>query len=134
MLADDSIEHASPDAWAARAVAAYRRFQADALIAEVNQGGDMVESVIRSIDAGVPVTKVRATRGKALRAEPVAALYAQGRIRHAGVFPLLEDQMALFGPDGLADGKSPDRLDALVWAVTALALTEPKAQPRLRGM
>ena len=81
----------------------------------------------------MPVTKVRATRGKWLRAEPVAALYAQGRVRHAGTFPELEDEMCDFGPDGLSSGRSPDRLDALVWALTALMLRED-GEPRVRGM
>jgi phage terminase large subunit-like protein len=101
------------------------------LVAEVNQGGDMVASVINEVDPGVPVTAVRATRGKYLRAEPVAALYAQGRVRHAGTFPALEDEMADFGPEGLASGRSPDRLDALVWALSALMLRAP-GEPRIR--
>ena len=82
----------------------------------------MVEAVLREVDRGVPVTQVRATRGKWLRAEPVAALYAQGRVRHVGALPELEDEMCDFGPDGLRRGRSPDRLDALVWALTALML------------
>ena len=80
------------------------------------------------------MTPVRATRGKHVRAEPVAALYAQCKVRHAGVFPALEDQMCAFGPDGLSGGRSPDRLDALVWAVTALALTGEAGTPRVRGV
>jgi phage terminase large subunit-like protein len=118
------VKAARPDQWAARAVALYRRLGADALVAEVNQGGDMVAAVIREVDAGVPVKEVRATRGKYLRAEPVAALYAQGRVRHVGAFAELEDEMADFGLDGLSSGRSPDRLDAMVWAVTALMLGE----------
>jgi phage terminase large subunit-like protein len=89
--------------------------------------------VIREVDPAVPVTSVRATRGKYLRAEPVAALYAQGRVRHAGVFPALEDELADFGPEGLSSGRSPDRLDALVWALSALMLKAP-AEPRVRMM
>ena len=77
------------------------------------------------------MTSVRATRGKFLRAEPVAVLYAQGRVRHAGVFPALEDELCDFGPGGLSSGRSPDRLDALVWALTHLML-QPKAEPRVR--
>ena len=80
-----------------------------------------------------PVQPVRATRGKWLRAEPVAALYAQGRVRHVGALPELEDEMADFGLDGLSAGRSPDRLDALVWALTALMLAEA-GEPRVRGM
>ncbi len=122
-----------PTVWAARAIGAYRALDADALVAEVNQGGDMVESVLREVDPGVPVTKVRAVRGKWLRAEPVAALYAQGRVRHAGIFTALEDEMCDFGPEGLSSGRSPDRLDALVWAITALML-EADGMPRVRGI
>ncbi len=134
VLADATLEAARPDVWAARAVAAYHALEADAMVAEVNQGGDMVTSVIASVDAAVPVKPVRATRGKHARAEPVAALYARGSVRHVGAFPLLEDEMALFGPDGLPDGRSPDRLDALVWAVTALALSGGAGRPRVRGV
>ena len=92
----------------------------------------MVRAVTRSEDANVPVTPVRAHRGKYLRAEPVAALYEQGRVKHAGVFGALEDEMCDFGPDGVSSGRSPDRLDALVWAVTAL--TFARAQPRIRAL
>jgi phage terminase large subunit-like protein len=133
VLADGSLATARPTEWAARAVALYRRHGADALIAEVNQGGDMVATVIREVDAGVPVRAVRATRGKYLRAEPVAALYEQGRVRHAGIFPELEDEMTDFGTDGLSAGRSPDRLDAMVWALTALMLGDG-AEPRVRGV
>ena len=133
VLADASAAGARPGEWAARAIALYRRLGADALVAEVNQGGDMVAAVVREVDAGVPVREVRATRGKWLRAEPVAALYEQGRVRHAGVFPELEDEMADFGLDGLSQGRSPDRLDALVWAITALLL-EGGGSPRVRGV
>ncbi|MCL4711695.1 MAG: terminase family protein, partial [Pseudorhodoplanes sp.] len=120
VLADESAGGLSPAGWAARAIALWRRLEADALVVEVNQGGDMVRAVIAQADASVPVTVVRASRGKWLRAEPVAALYEQGRVKHAGVFPALEDEMCDFGLDGLSGGRSPDRLDALVWAVTAL--------------
>ena len=78
----------------------------------------MVAAVLREVDPGVPVTSVRATRGKYLRAEPVSALYAQGRVHHVGALPALEDEMCDFGPGGLSSGRSPDRLDALVWALT----------------
>jgi phage terminase large subunit-like protein len=133
VLADRSLAEVKPAAWAAVAVGLYRALDADLLVAEVNQGGDMVASVINEVDPAVPVTSVRATRGKYLRAEPVAALYAQGRVRHAGTFPALEDEMADFGPEGLANGRSPDRLDALVWALTALMLRAP-GEPRIRRM
>lgn len=131
VLADLSVVGASPAGWAGAVVRAFRRFDADRVVAEVNQGGDMVAAVLRSIDAALPVTMVRATRGKFLRAEPVAALYEQGRVVHAGSFPELEDQMCDFGPDGLSSGRSPDRLDALVWALTALVL-ERRGEPRVR--
>ena len=114
-------------------MAAYRRFEADRVVAEVNQGGEMVNAMLKSIDANLPVSMVRATRGKFTRAEPVAALYEQGKVRHAGRFTQLEDQMADFGPNGLSSGRSPDRLDALVWAITALAM-DTIAEPRVRGM
>jgi phage terminase large subunit-like protein len=134
VLEDASLEVAKPEMWAARAIAAYEAHQADQLIAEVNQGGEMVASVIAAIEPDVPVTSVRASRGKRARAEPVAAFYAQGRVRHVGAFPALEDEMVAFGPDGLADGRSPDRLDALVWAVTALMARGDAGAPRVRRM
>lgn len=133
VLADCSVEGASPAGWAGAVAKAYHRFGADRIVAEVNQGGDMVSAMLRSIDATLPVSAVRATRGKFLRAEPVAALYEQGRVAHAGRFTALEDQMCDFGPDGLSNGRSPDRLDALVWALTALML-DGGGEPRVRGI
>lgn len=109
----------SPDGWARRAVAAYRDFSADRVVAEVNNGGDMVESVLRAVDPSIPYTAVHASRGKRVRAEPVAALYEQGKVTHAEVFPELEDQLCTYTPES---GDSPDRLDALVWAITHLML------------
>lgn len=131
VLADESVRGAKPTQWAARAVALYHRLKADCIVAEVNQGGDMVAAVIRTVDPLVAVKDVRARRGKWLRAEPVAALYAQGQVRHAGRFPELEDEMCDFGPNGLSDGHSPDRMDALVWAVTDL-LPRAMGEPRIR--
>ena len=131
VLADCSVSGASPAGWATAVVRAFRRFDADRVVAEVNQGGDMVAAMLRSIDTDLPVSTVRATRGKFLRAEPVAALYEQGRVAHAAAFPELEDQMCDFGPDGLSSGRSPDRLDALVWALTALVL-DRRGEPRVR--
>lgn len=133
VLADCSVEGESPAGWAAAVLKAYRRFEADRVVAEVNQGGDMVTAVLKSVDAQIPVRTVRAMRGKFLRAEPVAALYEQGRVLHAARFSDLEDQMCDFGPDGLSSGRSPDRLDALVWALTALLL-EGAGEPRVRGV
>lgn len=133
VLADATLRAAEPAAWARAAAGLYHRLEADAIVAEVNQGGDMVTAVLRTVDASLPVRAVRASRGKWLRAEPVAALYAQGRVRHAGSFRELEDEMCDFGPDGLSGGRSPDRVDALVWAVTELTRGE-RAQPRVRGL
>ncbi len=134
VLADESERGLSPLAWASRAIALYRRLEADRIVVEVNQGGEMARAVLFETDASVPVSEVRATRGKVLRAEPVAALYEQSRVSHVGSFPLLEDEMADFGPDGLSNGRSPDRLDALVWAITALVLMPREATPRMRTL
>jgi len=120
VLGDESAAGLSPLEWASRAISLYRRLEADRIVVEVNQGGEMVRSVMQEIDRAVPILEVRATRAKHIRAEPVAALYEQGRVKHAGHFPALEDEMADFGPDGLSAGRSPDRVDALVWAITAL--------------
>lgn len=133
VLADATLTRASPLTWAAAAVRAYHQYEADRIVAEVNQGGEMVETLIRQVDASVPIRSVRATRGKYLRAEPVAALYEQGRVNHLGSLPLLEDEMCDFGPDGLSNSKSPDRLDALVWALTDLMLNREMA-PRVRSL
>lgn len=133
VLQDCSL-HASPDAWARRAVNAYRQWAADCLVAEANQGGEMVTHVIHSI-ADIPVKLVRATRGKYVRAEPVSALYEQGRVHHAGVFPELENQMVAFTPEASVDGSSPDRVDALVWAATELfpdIILPPQVRPQPR--
>jgi phage terminase large subunit-like protein len=119
VLADLSGRY-SPDGWARRAVDAVRVWGADHIVGEVNQGGEMVEATIRTVDPGAPYRAVHASRGKRTRAEPVAALYEQGRVHHVGVFPALEDQLCAALPDG---GTGPDdRLDALVWALTELGL------------
>ncbi|GAB4286829.1 MAG: terminase family protein [Roseovarius sp.] len=136
VLADCSVGGAAPSVWAAAAIDAMRRFGADRLVAEVNQGGDLVEEVIRQVDPLVPVRKVRASRGKAARAEPVAALYEQGRVHHCGDLGALEDQLCAMTAQGYAGPGSPDRLDALVWALSDLIL-EPAArwrQPRVRAV
>ena len=134
VLADASVQGASPERWAAAAVALYRRLKADAVVAEVNQGGDMVAAVLRQIDRDLPVRCVRATRGKYVRAEPVAHLYSQGRVKHVDPPPAaLEDELCDFGFDGLSSGASPDRLDALVWAVTALTMRGWDG-PRIRSL
>ncbi|MCE4223097.1 DNA-packaging protein [Methylobacterium sp. C25] len=131
VLADATMAQAPPERWARAALALYHQLRADALVVEVNQGGEMVSTILAEMDPSVPVTPVRATRGKYLRAEPVSLLYAQGRVHHAGAFPALEDELCDFGPGGLSTGASPDRLDALVWALTHLMLT-PQAEPRVR--
>ena len=131
VLADRTLQGREPAAWARAAVELYRHYKADRIVAEVNQGGDLVVGIIRQVDDTVPVGKVRATRGKWLRAEPVAALYAEGRVAHVGHFKELEQQMLGFGAGGLPGGRSPDRLDALVWALTDLML-EQTPLPSLR--
>lgn len=121
VLADESFK-GTPEEWASKAVKLYREFEADKIIAEKNQGGAMVESVIKAVDRSVPVELVHASRGKYVRAEPVSALYEQNRIHHVGRFDKLEDQMCMFSVDNLRDRNtgSPDRVDALVWGITKL--------------
>jgi phage terminase large subunit-like protein len=134
VLEDASVQGLSPAGWAAKAVAVYRRLQADTLLAEVNQGGDMVRAVLAQVDPSAPLKCLHASRGKWLRAEPVAAMYQQARVRHVDP-PLvaLEDEMCDFGLDGLSSGGSPDRLDALVWAVTEL-MGRSGGGPRIRQL
>ena len=127
VLEDATVAGLSPSGWASKAIALYRRLQADCVVAEVNMGGEMVRSVLREVDASVPVREVHATRGKYLRAEPVAALYEQGKVKHVRRLSALEDEMCDFGPEGLSSGRSPDRLDALVWALTALSTAARRA-------
>jgi len=114
-LADDSVQ-GSPQTWAKAAVTAYHKYKANLIVAEDNNGGEMVEAVIKQVDPSVPVTRVHASRGKATRAEPVAAISEQGRDHHVGSFPALEDELCLWMPGDA----SPNRLDAKVWAITAL--------------
>jgi phage terminase large subunit-like protein len=116
-IIDDASINDLPDKWAKQVVSTYNKWRADRVVAEVNQGGDMVVSTLRAVDAHLPITKVHATKGKYTRAEPISALYEQGKVRHVGSFPKLEDQMCTWLPGE----DSPDRLDALVWAVTNLA-------------
>ena len=123
---DDRTMRASPNDWASAAVAAYHRHNADLIVAEANQGGDLVENVLKAVDPRVPVHLVRASRGKRTRAEPVAALYEQRRAHHVGFFPELEDQLCSWVPD---IGSSPDRLDALVWALTDLVVDRARVAP-----
>ena len=134
VLEDATAAGLGPAAWAMKAIALYRRLEADTLVAEVNQGGEMVRAVLREVDPAVPLKTVHATRGKWLRAEPVAAMYAQGKVKHVDP-PLaaLEDEMCDFGANGLSSGRSPDRLDALVYAVAELT-ARPRAEPRIRSL
>jgi phage terminase large subunit-like protein len=120
VIEDGSLSMATPNQWAQQVVAIYKRHKADRVVAEVNNGGDLVEANLRTAASNIPVSKVHASRGKAIRAEPIAALYEQGKVHHIGCFPKLEDQMVSWDP-ALAS-KSPDRMDALVWALSALML------------
>lgn len=121
VLADRSC-NLSPAGWARRAVEAYHEFGADRLIAERNFGGAMVEAIIRAQDRTISYVEVTASRGKSVRAEPVAALYEQGRVSHVGSFPEMEDQMCMMTPEGYTGPGSPDRADSVVWALTHLIL------------
>jgi len=136
VLADASVAGVRPEVWARAAVDTAERWQADRVIAEINNGGDMVTSMLKSIDASLPVREVRASRGKVARAEPVASLYGEGRVFHAGAFPALEDQLCGLMANGVyaGPGKSPDHADALVWALTALMLGERMAKPGVRPL
>jgi predicted phage terminase large subunit-like protein len=127
VLADASGKY-QPIEWAKIAIAAYRAHRAERIVAETNNGGDMVAATLRMVDPNVPFKAVHASRGKVTRAEPVSALYEQGRMHHIGTFPQLEDQMTSFTSDfdRRSAGYSPDRVDALVWAVTDLMLTDMK--------
>ena len=122
VLEDASVSAASPQTWAKAAIAAMDRHHADRLVAEVNQGGDLVEQVIRQVDPLVPYRAVTATKGKVTRAEPVAALYEQGRVRHLPGLGMLEDQMCQMALQGYLGKGSPDRVDALVWALHDLMI------------
>ncbi len=136
VLEDASVRASSPSAWAAAVLAAQARHGAERVVAEVNQGGDLVAEVLRQIDPLVPVRSVHATRGKAARAEPVAALYEQGRVFHAARLGALEDQMMQMTAQGYRGSGSPDRVDALVWAVQDLVLGPAAAwsRPGLRTL
>jgi len=136
VVLEDTSLRGSPQAWAQAALDAVARHGADRLVAEVNQGGDLVETIIRQIDPLVPYRGVRASRAKQARAEPVAALYEQGRVQHLRGLGALEDQMCQMTAQGYGGRGSPDRLDALVWALTDLMI-EPAGrwrEPRMRGL
>jgi phage terminase large subunit-like protein len=122
VLGDHSLVQPTPDQWGRATVTAYNSHEADRVIGEVNNGGDLVEANVRAVQQRIPFKQVRASRGKAVRAEPIAAFYEQGRIKHVGSFPLLEDQMCQWEP-GVSTW-SPNRVDALVWAFSELMLKE----------
>lgn len=125
---EDATLRGSPDQWITRAIAKYHQYEADRIVAEVNQGGDMVQKLILDSDRSVAYRAVRATRGKMLRAEPIAALYEREQVFHAGRFPELEEQMIFYNGSG---NVSPDRLDALVWAITELSQSSGQAVWRI---
>ena len=132
VLADASVEKASPERWARAVANAAQAWQADRVVAEANQGGAMVKAVLHAADHVLPVTLVHASKGKVARAEPIAALYESGRVRHAGMFGKLEDEMCGLMAAGRYEGpgRSPDRADALVWALSELMLGK-RAGPRV---
>lgn len=130
-ILDDLSGRDTPTQWARKVINAYHDYEADRVVAEVNQGGDLVEHALRTQDARISFKALRASRGKQARSEPVAALDEQGMIHHAGIFTALEDQMCSFDPDS---GKSPDRVDARTWAITELLLGRTPSQgPKLWG-
>ncbi len=134
VIEDASVAGLSPEGWAGVVADVSARRGADQVVAEANNGGDMVASVLRAADSGLPVKLVHASRGKCARAEPVLALYKRGRVRHAGAFPDLEDELCGMLTGGGYEGprRSPDRADALVWAMTELMLGRRTAQPSCR--
>ena len=134
VIEDASVAGLSPEGWAGVVADLAARQGADRVVAEANNGGDMVASVLRAADSGLPVKLVHASRGKCARAEPVAALYGRGRVRHVGALPALEDELCgmVTGGGYEGPGRSPDRADALVWAVTELMLGRRVVEPRVR--
>lgn len=134
ILYDGSVGGRSPEGWAREVKRLYEEYMADAVVAETNQGGDMVESVIRQAIRSARVIQVKASRGKWTRAEPVASLYEQGRVHHVGQFPKLEDQMLGFDNSGLSEFNSPDRMDALVWGITQLMGKATGRKPKARRL
>lgn len=120
-ILDDLSGKYAPLDWAKTAVQAYHTYKADRIIAEVNQGGNMVEQMLRIVDSSIPLKTIHASKGKHTRAEPIAALYEQGKVFHTKCFRELEDQMCNFS---FNNTKSPDRVDALVWALTELMLSQ----------
>lgn len=134
VIADRTIAHATPKEWALEAIKAYYEFNCDRLVAEVNQGGEMVETIVRMLDESISYRGVYASHAKVTRAEPVSALYEQRRISHLGFFAYLEDQMCEFDQDFDKEkmGYSPDRVDALVWAFFDLMIKSGASEPKVR--
>ncbi len=135
VIGDHSVRGASPEGWARTVAGAAAAHGADRVIAEANQGGAMVESVLRAADCMLPVKLVHASRGKVARAEPVAALFEAGKARFAGAFPELEDELCALAPGGAysGPGRSPDRADAMVWAFHELML-KGRGEPAVRAL
>ncbi|MEA3047733.1 MAG: hypothetical protein QOJ53_2065 [Sphingomonadales bacterium] len=134
VLGDDTVEGLSPEGWARAVVQAAEIWQAERVVVETNQGGEMVESVLRSVDSALPVRPVKARFGKAKRAEPVSALFARGKARFAGTFPELEDELCgMTGAGYEGPGRSPDRADAMVWAMAELMLGRER-EPSVRRL
>jgi phage terminase large subunit-like protein len=136
VLEDASVQGVTPLDWARKAIATFHRHGADRLVAEVNQGGDMIETLVRQVDPHIPFRGLRAGQKKGIRAEPVAALYEQARVKHVRGLPLLEDQMVRMTAEGYEGKGSPDRVDALVWAIYDLILAPSKSRldPQIRGL
>jgi phage terminase large subunit-like protein len=134
VLADASVHQVTPGEWASAVVCAFERFEADRIVVETNNGGAMVTATLQAAGKPLPLRDVKASRGKAARAEPVSVLYAQGRVRHVGLFAALEDEMCGLMLNGgyVGPGRSPDRADALVWALAELLLGEGGASPGVR--
>jgi len=122
----DYTRHTTPRKWAAEAIAAFEKHHGDRIIGEVNNGGELVEANLRLVDPSIPYQAVRASRGKQTRAEPISSYYEQGRIHHVATFPALENQMCDWIP---GEGRSPDRIDALVWVLTELLPPEKPGKP-----
>ena len=130
-ILEDATGRYSPDEWANKALALFDRWKGDKIVAEKNFGGAMVESTIRTARRHAPVKLVNASRGKVQRAEPVAAIYAQGKVHHVGHFAELERQYCHFSTAGYMGARSPDHADAAIWALTELML-DPEPQPNIR--
>jgi phage terminase large subunit-like protein len=133
VLADHSVQGLRPEGWARKVAAAAEEWDAQLIVAEKNQGGDMIESILRGVDSSLPVKLVHASKGKAARAEPVALRFETGRAKLAGRFPELEDQLAAFTYAGYQGPGSPDRADAMVWAMTEL-FDKARGEPRIRRL